>query len=95
MKPSQQIQRISAGISLLILAIGFTLMGLMSILHRPLSGDGLEVSSKTGCSVGGCASMATGSIFSFAALLFWRQPSCLVVARRRAVGAPIDRNRNW
>ncbi len=30
--------------------------------------------------MGGCASMAIGSIFSFAALLYWRHPSYLAVA---------------
>jgi len=51
----------------------------VSILHQPVSGDAPAVSS-TGCAVGGCASLAIGSIFSFAALLYWRQPFYLAVA---------------
>lgn len=82
MRTSQRTRRISAGLSLMILAIGFTLMGLVSILHQPVLVDPSDISS-TGCAVGGCASMAIGSIFSFAALLVYRrQPSCLAVARR-------------
>jgi len=81
MQASQQTRKISARLSLMILATGFTLMGLVSILHHPVLGDALEVSS-IGCAVGGCASMAIGSIFSFAALVYWRQPSYLAVAPR-------------
>jgi hypothetical protein len=73
MKTSQQIQKISTGLSLMVLAIGFTLMGLVSILHRPLSADALEVGSTMFTLMGGCAGMAAGSIFSFAALVYWRQ----------------------
>ena len=80
MKTSPPFQRISADISLVILATGFSLMGLTSIIHRPLSGDAMGVSS-TGCVMGGCASMATGGIFTVAALLHRRRPSCLAVVR--------------
>ncbi len=66
--------RIYSEISLVILATGFWLMGLTAILHRPVSRDGVKVSS-TGCVIGGCASMATGGIFSVAALLHRRRPS--------------------
>ena len=80
MKTSQQIQKISAGLSLMLLAIGFTLMGFMSILHQPISADAFEVGSTMSTLIGGCVSMAAGSIFSFAALIYWRRPACLVVA---------------
>ena len=81
MKTSQQIQKISTGISLMILALGFTLMGFMAILHQPLSTEALEVGSTMCSLIGGCAGMATGSIFSFAALVYCRRhAACLVIA---------------
>jgi hypothetical protein len=76
MKTSQQFQKISAGISLVILATGFSLMGLMSIIHRPLSSHPLELNPAV-TAMGGCAGMAAGSIFSIAAFLYWRRPSRL------------------
>jgi hypothetical protein len=79
MKTSQQIQKISVRLSLMTLAIGFTLMGLVSIMHRPLSADALEIGSTISTLIGGCAGMAAGSIFSFAALVFWRRPACLAI----------------
>ncbi len=80
MKTSQQIQKNSAGVSLMVLAIGFTLMGLMSILHQPFSADALEVDSTMSTLIGGCAGMAAGSIFSLAALVYWRRPARLALA---------------
>jgi len=41
MKTSQDFQKISAGVSLFILALGFSSIGLMSLIHQPLSGDSL------------------------------------------------------
>ena len=73
MKTSQQIQKISAGLSLMILALGFTLIGFMSILHRPLSVEALEVGATMSTLIGGCAGIGAGSIFSFAGLIYWRR----------------------
>jgi len=74
MKASNHFQKISAGISLLILALGFSLIGLLALIRPPLPGDALA-SSTTGCSIGGWASMAVASVFLFAALVYWSRYS--------------------
>ena len=35
---SQSLQKISAGISLVVLALGFSLIGLLSLMHGPIAG---------------------------------------------------------
>jgi hypothetical protein len=73
MKSSPQIQKILAGLSLMILALGFTLIGFLSILHRPLSAEELEVGATISTLLGGCAGMGAGTTFSLAALIYWRR----------------------
>jgi hypothetical protein len=73
MKTSHRFQKISAGISLFILALGFSLIGLVSLVCPPLSGDALT--SAMSCSIGGWASMAVASVFLFAAFLYWNRYS--------------------
>ncbi len=73
MKTSQQSQKILAGLSLMILALGFTLIGFMSILHRPLFAEELEVGATISTLIGGCAGMGAGTTFSLAALVYWRR----------------------
>jgi hypothetical protein len=41
---NQYFQKISAGVSLFILALGFSSIGLLSLIHQPLSGDSLAFS---------------------------------------------------
>jgi hypothetical protein len=69
-QPARSAQRVSTGISLLILALGFSLIGLLSLTHGPLAGDSLAFSA-TSCVVGGWASLAAGSIFLWAAFVYW------------------------
>ena len=76
MKTSQAFQKISAGISLFILALGFSSIGLMSLIQQPLSDDSLAFSAM-GCVIGGWASIAVPSFFIFAALLYLRRHSWL------------------
>jgi hypothetical protein len=76
MKTSQAFQKISAGISLFILALGFSSIGLMSLIQQPLSDDSLAFSAM-GCVIGGWASIAVASVFIFAALLYLRRHSWL------------------
>jgi hypothetical protein len=76
MKTSQAFQKISAGISLFILALGFSSIGLTSLIHQPLSGDSLAFSGLSSV-IGGWASIAVASVFIFAALLNVRRPSWL------------------
>jgi hypothetical protein len=70
MKTSQAFQKTSVGISLFILALGFSSIGLISLIHQPLSDDSLAV-------IGGWASIAVASVFIFAALLHVRRHSWL------------------
>ena len=73
MKTSQAFQKISAGVSLFILALGFSSIGLMSLIHQPLSDDSLVF-----IVIGGWASIAVASVFIFAALLHVRRHSWLI-----------------
>jgi hypothetical protein len=89
MKTSQDFQKISAGVSLFILALGFSSIGLMSLIHQPLSGDSLAFSAMS-CVIGGWASISVAGIFLFAAFVYWRRHSrfaaqltCLGRARQR------------
>src|SRR5450631_680900 len=67
-------QRISTGVSLVTLALGFAGIGLLSLYHRPLSGDAAELSA-TSCLVGAWASLAASSLFFVAAFCYWRRYS--------------------
>ena len=69
---SGSVRRISAGISLVILALGFSLIGLLSLTHGPLAGDS-HASSATSCVIGGWAGLAAGSIFLGSAFVYWRR----------------------
>jgi len=68
---SRSVQKISAGISLVILALGFSLIGLLSLIHEPLAGDSLAFSAIS-CVVGGWAGLGAGSIFFGTAFVYWR-----------------------
>jgi hypothetical protein len=74
MNTPQYFQKISAGVSLVLLAIGFSAIGLLSIIHGPLSGDSLDLSA-TSCTIGGFAGLTAGSIFFCAAFVYWRRYS--------------------
>ena len=73
MKTSEDFQKISAGVSLFILALGFSSIG-MSLIHQPLSDDSLAFSA-IGCVIGGWTSIAVASVFIFATLLYFRRRS--------------------
>jgi hypothetical protein len=72
MKTTQHFQKISAGVSLFILALGFLVIGLVLLIYPPLSVDSLPYNG-IGCSLGGWASIIVASVFLFAALLYWRR----------------------
>jgi hypothetical protein len=69
---SRSAQKISATISLVILALGFSLIGFLSLTRGPLAGDSLAFSAAS-CVVGGWAGLAAGSIFLGAAFVYWRR----------------------
>jgi hypothetical protein len=77
MKTSQDFQKILAGVSLFILALGFSSIGLMSLIDQPLSGDSLSCSPLS-CLIGGWSSIAVASVFLFAGLLHLRRHSWLL-----------------
>jgi len=68
MKTSQDFQKVSATVSLFILALGFSSIGLMSLIRHPLSGDSLAFGAMS-CVIGGGASIMVASVFLLAAIL--------------------------
>jgi hypothetical protein len=78
MKTSQDFQKISAGVSLFILALGFSSIGLTSLIHQSPSGDSVAFSAMS-CVIRGRASMAVASVFLFVALVYLRRHSRLAV----------------
>jgi hypothetical protein len=68
---SRSVQKISAGISLVILALGFSLIGLLSLTRGPLAGDSLAFSAISRV-IGGWAGLGAGSIFFGVAFVYWR-----------------------
>ena len=69
---SRSLQKISAGISLVVLALGFSFIGLLSLIHGPIAGDSLAFSA-TSCAIGGWAGLVAGSIFLGVAFVYWRR----------------------
>ncbi len=78
MKASQRLQKISAGISLVILALGFLLIGLVSLNPYRVSADSLRFSTMS-CAIGGWVSVATANTFLIAAFVYWRRCARLAV----------------
>jgi hypothetical protein len=71
---SRNLKQTSTGISLLTLAFGFSLLGVLSFLNR-LQGD-LAIASaveKSFCFAGSALSVLAGMIFLAAACLYWRR----------------------
>ena len=67
---SRSLQKISAGISLVILAQGFSLIGLLSLTHGPIAGHSLAFSAISRV-IGGWAGLGAGSIFFGAGFVYW------------------------
>jgi hypothetical protein len=69
---SRDLKRISAGVSLVMLALGFSLLGILSFMNRLqgelATGSALE---KNCCVAGGAGSLLTGAIFLVAAGIYW------------------------
>jgi hypothetical protein len=85
MNSPQNFQKISVGVSLVILAIGFSVIGLLSIIHGSLSGDSLDLRT-TSCTIGGFAGLVAGSIFFCAAFVYWRRYSSDDKPRVKPIG---------
>jgi hypothetical protein len=71
---SRNLKRASAGISLVMLALGFSLLGVLSFLNR-LNGE-LAIApivEQNCCVAGSAVSVFAGSVFLLAAFLYWRR----------------------
>ena len=69
---SGNLKRISAGVSLIMLALGFSLLGILSFMNR-LQGE-LAMGSaleKNCCVAGSALSMLAGAVFFVAACIYW------------------------
>jgi|SRR5208282_3362553 len=68
----RDLKRIAAGVSLIMLALGFLLLGILSFMNR-LQGE-LAVGSaleKNCCVAGSLVSVLAGAIFLVAACIYW------------------------
>jgi hypothetical protein len=66
------LQRISAGISLGLLALGFLLLGILSFLHRAQGESAIPSDVEENCCLAGSAvSVCAGAIFLVAAWIYW------------------------
>ena len=81
MKTSLDFQKLSAGVSLVILALGFLSIGLISLIHTTPSGD----LSAMSCVIGAWASMTVAGVFLLASFVYWQRNSFF--SSRFSVGA--------
>jgi hypothetical protein len=70
---SNNLKRASAGISLVMLAFGFFLLGILSFINR-LQGESAIASAleQSCCLAGSAFSVLTGAIFLVSACIYWR-----------------------
>jgi hypothetical protein len=69
---SRNLKRISAGISLVMLALGFSVLGILSFLHRARGELAIASDLEENCRVAGSAvSVLAGAIFLVAACIYW------------------------
>jgi hypothetical protein len=70
----RDLKRTSAGISLLMLALGFSLLGILSFITRPQAELAIVSGVEQNCCVAGSvASVLAGTIFLVAACIYWRR----------------------
>jgi hypothetical protein len=67
------LKRISAALSLVMLALGFFLLGILSLINGPQGELAMAPALEKGCVVAGSAvSVLAGAIFLFAACMYWK-----------------------
>ena len=72
-KPMLNHKRISAGLSLVVLALGFSLLGILSFLNGPQGELAMPSAlEKNFVVVGSAVSVLAGAIFLFAACRYWK-----------------------
>jgi riboflavin transporter FmnP len=84
MRTSNGLKQHSAGISLVILAIGFVLLGLLAFINRPerdLAASTLL--ENNGSVIGSIVSIFAGVIFLVAAWLYWSRSSAVITTEHR------------
>jgi hypothetical protein len=68
------LKSISAGLSLVMLALGFFLLGILSFINGPQGELAMASALEKGCVVAGSAvSVVAGAIFFFAACIYWNR----------------------
>jgi hypothetical protein len=74
MKSQRRLQKISAGISLIILSLAFSFLGLLSFFNKPHA-DLANVPCVDSASwiAGSSASLMTGTTFLVACCVYWRR----------------------
>ena len=71
---SRDLKRVLAGVSLVSLALGFSLLGILSFLNRWHRELAIESAMEQSCCVAGSAvSVFAGSVFLVAACLYWKR----------------------
>jgi len=82
MKVLKQMQHLSTGISLVILSVGFSLLGIVSFLNRHFETEAASRCLDNGvCVAGSVVSLLTGTAFLVAACLYWNRYSRLPAPR--------------
>ena len=67
-------QKISAGISLVILSLGFSLLGLLSFANKPHADlANVPCVGSAPCIAGSAASLLVGTTFLVASCVYWRR----------------------
>ena len=68
------LKRISAGLSLVMLALGFFLLGILSFVNRPQGELVMASALEKSCVVlGSAVSVLAGAVFLFAACIYWNR----------------------
>ena len=81
MKITTYLQNRSTGISLVILSVGFSLLGILSFLNRHHDAEAASrYLNDSFCVAGSVVSLLTGATFLFAACLYWSRCPRIPVA---------------
>jgi hypothetical protein len=80
MKTLNDIKILSAGISLIVLSLGFSFLGILSFFNRHYDGEAVSCClNNSFCVAGSVASLVTGAAFLLAACLYWSRDSARAV----------------
>jgi hypothetical protein len=80
MKTLNDIKNLSAGISLIVLSLGFSFLGILSFFNRHYDGEAADCClNNSFCVAGSVASLVTGAAFLLATCLYWSRDSARAV----------------